>query len=594
MADWLLIVPRTGEAAQVPDVTLLAPALRADHAASIQRRDVEGAAFWYVCEADDDPGVVGVSTQSGGRFDVIGSCLLTEREELLAALAAAGRPLSRDAAAGTLLAHAVAAWGPRAWERMAGEFAAAAWSHDDRTVTFSADGEGMRPVFWAQTHAGLLASTRFEAMMIAPGLSREPDRTALLGFLAGIRPAPDSTRTWLEEVKELPPGTSLHWRQGAVRSVRWWALPSDPLWHPKSEAEAVERFRTTLRQSVRERLRGHRRVAIALTGGMDSTAVAAEVTALRDEEGTDLEITAVHAVYPPELHSSEASLAEQVARSLDIVFVPVPLVGVQFWPRSHATRTWPPHVWHGLRDPLAAALSESGTVILTGISGEMFSRATLTDSFERGRLQDLVTAWRSHRRMRLPFRFWRPAFWRRSRKPFARATVPIPPWIHPTPAGSLPAAELRRRLSSWHPEETPARLAFLQGLRAIFRRTSHLFEFGTARVPTLDPFGDRRVLRLAASIAPVPWRMQKYLVRRSMEGVLPREVLTRPRSPTPWFPQILGPAATRERLHPLLMEFVNVPEWRNRGGRTGGGLEQVLWVAPLVVSDWLRELEVRT
>ena len=601
MADWLLVVPGGPAAATaLPHLADVARVLRAPDSGMIRRTEVDGAFFLTVAEGASDPGVVFTARGSEARCAVVASSLLVEREALVAALRPTARDASLSAEDGVLLAHAVGRWGNEAWEKLGGEFAAAAWLPTERTVLLAADGEGARPVFWATAGSGLIASTRFEAVSLCPAVSREPDVTGILNYLCAVRELPESGRTWLTEVQELPPGHCLRWHNGTATRRRWWSFPADvQTWFPRDRREAAERFRDTLRSSVRERLRGHRRVAIALSGGMDSTAVASQAAALRDEDGMDIEITGVHAEYPPELESQEARLAAEAARALRLPLVSARLALVPPWPMNDGAGSWPPHHWFGHAEPLRAALAANGTVVLTGTSGEIFSMATLLDAVERGRPQDILAAWASYRRLGMAFRPWRRRYWRRLAHPFSGAVGPPPPWIAEDAQARFGTEECRMALTLWESPATPARLALMHAFLAATRRTSHWSDSGRTRLPSLDPFADRRVVRLAASVQSVPWRLDKTIAREAVAETLPLSIVTRPRVPTPNFLRIFFDSGVArevagEPLHPLLRELVNEERWRESTESVPTFVQGYTWLAVLAANAWLRDLDQRS
>lgn len=597
MADWVLIVPPPGAALALPDPELLAPPLRVQHAGHLRRFDVPGAVFVTAAEMPGDPGMVRVPGNCGqSAWAAAASALLTEREALVHELRAAGRDVTAGTSDCALLAHAGACWGEAAWHRPGGEFAAALWQPDARTMWLATDGEGARPVFWAPiAGGGLAASTRFEALMTLPGVSREPDESALLAYLAMLPRLPETDRTWLAHVKELPPGHVLQWRDGQASRRRWWRFPVDiASWRPSGETEAAACLRETLRQSVRERLRGHGRVAIALSGGMDSPPLAAEAAALRNA-GMEMELTAVHAAYPPALQSREAELAGRVAGALEIPLTRVPVDEHPTWPLRHGPHAWPPHHWFGQHEPLARKLAAHGSAVLAGCSGELFSRASFTDALVRGRVGDILSACLCLPRAGIAPRPWRRGPWRRIPRFFVGTLPPLPAWLRLSPQAQAALAEERDTLAAWQPQDTPARLRFLHTLLLLVRRFSHIYDHGPHRVAALNPFADRRVVNLAAAIEPVPWRMEKYLPRVAYQGVLPDAVTTRRRTATPWLHQGFFRSGSAHRLapdfHPWVRQWVDGELWRAGAPTVEGWGEGFAWLAPLVVSAWLWELE---
>jgi hypothetical protein len=603
MADWLLIVPGEGEVIKHPNLEILASALRCPNPNKVNITEVEGTYFYSVAETADDPEVVIVNRDNGQKCAVVASALLTEREEFVRNIRSAGRNTSIDSSDGELLAHAVSLWGHKAWEKPGGEFSVASWMPGKKSILMATDGEGQRPAFWSQINKGFVASTRFEAMLSVPKISKEPDQNHLLLSLAALPPIPESEATWLKNVFELRPGHNLYFDNHIIKKWKWWNFPSDiPIWRPKDPTEAVEIFRHKLFKSVEDRIRGRNKVAISLTGGMDSTPVAAALVKIH-EKSPHFKMKAFHAEYNPELNSQEADLTKEVADYLGLTLVKVPVNEYPTWPLMQKTHSWPPHHWYGQWDPFTKTISEYASSVLVGTRGEIFSRASLLDSLERGHLFDLFSAWISLKKLGINIKPHHKQIWQRNKKVFnSWKEEPIIPWIRQERYSDYITQHLHT-FSNWEPPDTPKRLIFLHGFILQMRGMSHLFDFENRRVAMLDPYADRELLKLAASIEPVPWRLVKYLPRLSFKTMLPNSVITRRRTGTPWlflnfFKSNSAKNFLNETYHPIVEEMIDINLWQNfakkinhpkktdpQNSPTGQA-----WFQPLVINGWLNQL----
>jgi len=608
MADWLLIVPGEGEDIKHPDRKKLASALRCPDPGHVKITEIGGAYFYSVAEAADDPGVVFVNREDGQACTVVASALLTEREDFTREIRSAGRRVNTESNDGELMAHAVSLWGKDAWNKPGGEFSVASWMPEKRSILLAADAEGQRPVFWGSTRRGFTASSRFEAMVHSPLISREPDRNMLLLYLTGKGVLPEECSTWLKDVKEVPSGHFLKYKQGKTDLKKWWEFPSGLLvWRPKNEAEAADRFRFTLRQSVTERIRSHKKIAIALSGGMDSTLIAATLADLRHER-PDLDLMAIHAEYDPDLKSNEAKLAEEAARYLDLPFLRVPIGEVPMWPLKHTVNNWPPHHWFGKWEPFAAAASNHASAVLTGNSGEIFSRAALTDSLVMGHVKEIFTAGPRLKKLNMSFRPWSRGHWKREKWPLRdQVKTQDTPWTRSDALLNEEMKDYLGRMTDWQPDVSDQRLSFLNTFIGLQRGGSHQFDHGSKRIAALDCFNDRRLIHLAASIEPVPWRVEKYLMRLAFKDRLPESIISRKRTATPWFHRKFFENKSAHRIasnftfHPLLDDLIDTAVWKemvttNRHSQQNpewyDSQEGIQWFAPLVVDSFLKELKI--
>lgn len=597
MADWLLIIPGEDEAIQHPDRINLAAALRCPNPEQVKITEIGGACFYSVAETADDPGVVIITRDNGQKCAVVASALLTERDDLIREIRSSGRNVTIECSDGELLAHAVSLWGDKTWEKPGGEFSVASWMPEKKSLLMATDGEGQRPAFWSKTGQGFVASSRFEAMMITSTISKEPDLNIIISMLSMNYGSPETNKTFLLHVKFLLLGHSLFWNRNIFKIRRWWNFPSFlPDWKPKNEQEAIERFRFNLRQSIRERLRNHKKVVISLTGGLDSTPIAAELAYLRDAEALDVEIKALHAEYPPNLNSSEAELTRLVSKTLDIPYIGVPLDNCELWPRKKGLDMWIPHHWFGYWDSFSSEVMRHGTAVFNGRSGEIFSRASLFEFLLRGNLIDIFKESLRIRKFGYDYKPWRRRAWRwHSMKPLKKIKNENIPWIRKNDLTQTTIDSLYHERNTWQLNDCPSHLRFIYTYMCSLTGKSAMYDYASHRIPAIDPFSDRRLLKLATSINPIPWRVEKFITRIAYEGVLPNQIIHRKRVPTPYFTdhqfQLKRIHIRNELiLHPVLDSIIDVNEWKFTNENLNMTHYDFAWLLLLAVNNWLHNL----
>jgi asparagine synthase (glutamine-hydrolysing) len=202
--------------------------------------------------------------------------------ELRAELASAGH-LFRTATDSEVILHLYERDGLRMLEKLNGIFAFAL--HDGRaagrppgvergTVFIARDPIGVKPLYFAQTSAGVLFASEIKALCEAPELSRDIDVTALHEYLAYLwTPAP---RTMLAAVRKLEPGCAMLLHGGKVaRHWRYYDLPYDGS-RDRSDFDATARtLATRVETAVRRQLVSDVPVGAFLSGGLDSSAIVA-------------------------------------------------------------------------------------------------------------------------------------------------------------------------------------------------------------------------------------------------------------------------------------------------------------------------------
>ncbi len=165
--------------------------------------------------------------------------------------------------------------------KLVGMFAIAIWDRPRRRLLLTRDRMGQKPLYVAHGAHGLVFGSELRALMAHPAVERQLDLAGLRRYLLyDAVPAPGSI---LKGVSKLEPGETLVWENGAVRRWLYWDLRFDQLAdQPASDAEAIERFLTLLRESVRLQLVADVPLGVFLSGGLDSSTVLATMAELTD------------------------------------------------------------------------------------------------------------------------------------------------------------------------------------------------------------------------------------------------------------------------------------------------------------------------
>jgi asparagine synthase (glutamine-hydrolysing) len=186
-------------------------------------------------------------------------------------LEAQGHRMRTDHSDTEVLVHLYEQHGPAFAERLRGMFAVAIWDANRRRLVMARDRFGIKPLHWARLPGGLAFGSELKCLLPAPGFSREIDANAVEAFLAfNSIPAP---LTIYKSARKLAPGHYLVWEAGSddvviERYAR--PLPSTAP-RPAQPGDVLE----ALRDSVRAHLVSDVPVGVLLSGGVDSSALAA-------------------------------------------------------------------------------------------------------------------------------------------------------------------------------------------------------------------------------------------------------------------------------------------------------------------------------
>lgn len=500
---------------------------RTDLPGDARRRPPVGVCLGFDSAGDqrtDDPRS-GIELCFSGRLD--------NRSELVEALT--------DSAAsdGDLALAAYQRWGTDAFARLVGPFALVLVDRQERRILAARDALGGRSVYWFRDGRGLLVASELPLLLRHPGVSGEVDETSLAHYFAVEAPPPGTT--YFAGVHEVPPGHYAFLTSEREEVARYWPPSSiDPIRY-RRDVEYVEHFRDLLAQAVRCRLPREDDVAVLMSGGLDSTSVAA--TAAAEGSGSGRSVHSISWVFDQLPQADERRFIEPVVERhrLQRHYV----LGDDEWPLRDLA-TWPVRAdapWQGpycrLQDSAYRVARENGvSVLLTGEFGDhLFAdsafwlrdwlthrglavglRGLLLEIAERG----LTSVLRSG-----PLRSAasRALGWR------GRRSAP-PAWLTPKACSLVAAARESARQVGFPLAVRESSAPYPRILDPLCALASSL-EHPAARRAGIDlrrPYRDRRliefILAIPAHLLQRPGAT-KWILRQAMRGVLPEEVRQR-------------------------------------------------------------------
>jgi len=165
--------------------------------------------------------------------------------------------------------------GENCLHRLNGQWAFAIWDVSRRKLFLSRDRLGVRPLFYTKTGDCFLFASEVKALLACPGVKCDLDLPALdqiFTFWVTLPPRTAFTNIW-----QLPPGHSLVLENGSIRVRQYWHLEYAPEYNLADEGpeSLKEELLALLLDATRIRLRSDVPVGAYLSGGLDSTLVAA-------------------------------------------------------------------------------------------------------------------------------------------------------------------------------------------------------------------------------------------------------------------------------------------------------------------------------
>ena len=179
--------------------------------------------------------------------------------------------------------HAYEHWGDDCVERFRGMFAFAIWDARRRRLLLARDRLGIKPLYWTRAGDRLLFGSEIKAILesgLVPVVPNEQAIPELLStrYLSG-------TETLFKGIHRLLPGHLLVFEAGTVTTRMWWDIPTGREGASVanlSDADAVAQFRERLEDAVRTRLMADVPLGMFLSGGLDSSAIAALMARMID------------------------------------------------------------------------------------------------------------------------------------------------------------------------------------------------------------------------------------------------------------------------------------------------------------------------
>ena len=455
------------------------------------------------------------------------------RVDLLARLAAHGRRHVDPADTGRLILHAYLEWGDRCVDYLIGDFAFAIWDDRQQRLFCARDRFGVKPFYYADTAEGFVFSNTLDCLRLHPAVDDSLNARAIGDFLLFGYNLDDAT-TSFAGIRRLPPAHILT-RARDVRVRRYWTLPTDGCVRYANPADYVQHFGEVFDAAVSDRLPATS-AGLSMSGGLDSTSIAA--TAQRRAAGGGCRVRAHTIVYDSLIPDEErifAGLAASALRLESRVLAADEYAPFDGW-ADLSTPEPTDDPFFCMRTRQLKDVASTTHVLLCGEGGdEVLWTSYVVDLMGRMRLSELARdvargLAMGSRRPGLGLRRWLRARFGPGVRPPA-----FPEWIQPA---LIRAHGLRARWDAWHRLEPPCRHPLRSEAHgrltiAPWAWYFESFDPGVTRVPVevRYPFLDLRVVEYVLALPPIPWCVDKHLLRVAMQGLLPEAIRTRPKAP---------------------------------------------------------------
>ena len=402
----------------------------------------------------------------------------------------AGEPPDRE----TIL-RAYDSFGENCVDHLIGDFAFAIWDKRSRRLFCARDHFGVKPFFYARVGNSFIFSNALNALRRDRRVSDELNETAVGDYLAfGLNQ--DLTTTIFRDIQRLPAGHTITIANGALTTRRYWTPTVKDEIRFRDPQSYIDRFNELFTAAIKDRLRTDR-VAISMSGGLDSTSIAV----IARQQTVAVEAFAV--VYDMLIPDEERHYSTLAASGIG---VPIHHVDADRYELFQGKMNQPePFLISplgGQFDELLRLMAANGSVALTGYDGDALMSETQPSYLSR------VKARIKNQPKQLSY----------------------PNWIDESFAKRI---DLKDRLREQQviDRRRPATLRALQ--TKVWAPLFEGYHESSTRLPleVRHPFIDVRLVDYLLSIPVKPWCVNKHILRCAMKDRLPAAVVDRPKTP---------------------------------------------------------------
>jgi asparagine synthase (glutamine-hydrolysing) len=578
---------------------------RGPNGQNIWQQQGAGASFAYLATGPAKQAIQQPVT--AGENWMIGDVRLDARNRLIDQLHAKGNHPSPDPTDEELLLLAWQTWGDSSLRRILGDYSFALWDYSCRSLWCARDFVGPRPFYYAHTRGVFCFSNTLAALGAVPEVSSTLDEV-FIGESLLHGHSTDLSRTVYADIRRLPAGHLLKFHDQSVCVRRFLTLPiEDPVRFSQPE-ECLDAYRAVLREAVQDRL-PQGATALYLSGGLDSGSVCAFASELASQRNEHDRLKAFTVGWRPLFDDPEPSFASLSAAHLGLAhqiieepnFVPFakPSVAEDCCPEPGS------EAYFALAMKQYQIIAAHSRVILSGDGGD--------DVLTGQSWPYLVHLWTTGKPLEIA-RTLGSFIWSHGALPPLRAGIKAklrrlsaqedeweeyPTWLNPEFEARCGLRERWQSqptaLALQHPIHPNAYASLHRGYWSTILESE---DAGNTRVTleTRAPLLDLRFLQFLLRVPPVPWCVNKELVRRSLRGHLPDVVVDRPKTPLVrdpleaviarghWTPTV------PDRPPSIVERFLVWDTWKSAlkysKDCTSGAI-----LFPLTLAEWLKDVE---
>jgi asparagine synthase (glutamine-hydrolysing) len=161
-------------------------------------------------------------------------------------------------------------WGENCPDKLLGDFAFAIWDKNEEKLFCARDHMGVKPFYYYLDDEMFVFGTEIKALFCVSGVPRELNERRVAFYLMDIE---DNKSTFYENIVSLSKAHSLTIKRDISKIKEYWKLDPDSQMVMESEEDYIKSFRKIFENAVKCRLRSAYPLGFELSGGLDSSSV---------------------------------------------------------------------------------------------------------------------------------------------------------------------------------------------------------------------------------------------------------------------------------------------------------------------------------
>lgn len=211
-------------------------------------------------------------------------------------------------------------YGDECIDHFDGMFAFAIWDETEQGLFVARDRFGEKPFYYSFNGQQFVFASELKALWAA-GIPRKPNQQMLFNFITiGYTDNPSRPEeTFFENIFKLPAASTLYYTPATRELVieKYWDIDVAAQKKEIRDNEAIEQFRDLFSASVKRRMRSDVAIGTSLSGGLDSSSIAATLSSIIGQGTPTKSFTTFTAVFP-DFAKDESGYASQVAKQFGL------------------------------------------------------------------------------------------------------------------------------------------------------------------------------------------------------------------------------------------------------------------------------------